>query len=399
MDLNPSFHMLFEHDVKHDLQALDRAWESPATFAFVADKSGTPGSWIADRLATLPSKYTEDHFVLLTSGSTGRPKLVVGRRDRADRLAAALHDAQESEPVRETVCVLPLTYCYAFVNQWCWARIHRRRFVMTSGLAQPDRLQQALAAAADAMICLVGAQAPLLTEYFEGYTFPGVVRVHFAGGRFPQERLDAVRMLFPQAAIFNNYGCTEAMPRLTLRRAEASPHAHCIGRPLPGVELRSDASERILFRSRFGAVAWLDDSGLMEVDETTWVPSGDLGRLGADGQWELIGREGEVFKRYGEKVSPMQILASVRAMWRGQADFYIATDPRDEAGYVLLLSPHPTEDEVRTLLRNVSLKHPRTHWPLRVESLETLPLSPNGKIDRQSLAGNIAIISHWKQII
>jgi len=37
-------YMLFEHDVKHDLQALDRAWESPATFAFDRREKTGPDS-------------------------------------------------------------------------------------------------------------------------------------------------------------------------------------------------------------------------------------------------------------------------------------------------------------------------------------------------------------------
>jgi acyl-CoA synthetase (AMP-forming)/AMP-acid ligase II len=392
-------YVLFEREVAADIRRLNEAWSAPATFAFVADKSGVPVEWIEEKLASMPEEYSEGHFILLTSGSTGRPKLVVGRRDRAERLVDVLHQLQESEPVREAVCALPLTYCYAFVNQWLWARQRQRRLVVTPGLAQPDRLKQSLAEATDAMICLVGAQVPLLAQYYETQAFPGVIRVHFAGGRFPQERLAEVRRLFPQAAIFNNYGCAEAMPRLTLRRGEAAPVAHHIGWPLPGVEMKSDEASRVLFRSAYGAVALVDELGFNRVDDTTWVPSGDLGREMEDGHWELLGREGEVFKRYGEKISLPQILSTIRANWRGQADCYRETDPQGEGGYVLVLSPHPAEAEVRALLKELSLKHPRTHWPLRVESLESMPLLPNGKTNREGLASHPEAQSHWRQRI
>ena len=72
------------------------------------------------------------------------------------------------------------------------------------------------------MICLIGAQVPLLIEYYAGHVFSGVIRVHFAGGRFPAERLGDLHQIFPNAQIFNNYGCAEALPRLTLRPAEAA---------------------------------------------------------------------------------------------------------------------------------------------------------------------------------
>jgi acyl-CoA synthetase (AMP-forming)/AMP-acid ligase II len=190
------------------------------------------------------------------------------------------------------------------------------------------------------------------------------------------------------------------MPRLTLRRAEAAAAAQHIGWTLPGGEMRADAADsRLLFRSAYGAVALADDTGLQRVTETTWVPTGDLGRQAEDGHWELLGRQGEVFKRYGEKISLPQILTSVRAHWRGLAESYRETDPRGEAGYVLVLSPRATDDEAKAILKELSFKHPRTHWPLRVESLPAMPLLPNGKIDREGLAGQPEAVVHWRQRI
>ena len=391
--------IIFEHEVMSDMRRLDALWGADATFAFVTRKSGVATEWIDKKTAELPPYYHQHHFVLLTSGSTGHPKLVVGRKDRAERLVAVLHELQESEPVRETVLALPLSYCFAFVNQWLWAREYKRRMVATPGLAHPDTLKQALLNADNAMLCLVGAQVPMLAQYYEGCSFPGVIRVHFAGGRFPQERLDVVRRLFPQAVIFNNYGCAEAMPRLTLRRADVADIAHHIGWPLPGIEMKTEENGKILFRSPYGAVALMDDQNLVQIDSTTWVPSGDLGYRMEDGHWELLGREGDVFKRYGEKISLAQILNSVRTQWRGQADCYRETDSRGEAGYVLVLAPHPADDAVGGILKVISLNHPRTHWPLRIESLAVMPLLANGKIDRESLSKQADLKSHWRQRI
>jgi long-chain acyl-CoA synthetase len=390
-------YILFDYEAAADIVRLDDAWRAPATFAFLSRKSGVPTEWVEEKLAGLPEEYQEGHFILLTSGSTGRPKLVVGRRDRAERLAGVIHQLQENDPVRETLLALPLTYCYAFVNQWLWARRHSRQLKCTPGLAQPDHLEQALAAAEDAMICLVGAQVPMLVQYYEGSVFPGVIRVHFAGGRFPQERLGDMRRLFPRATIFNNYGCAEAMPRLTLRRAEAASTAHHIGWPLPGVEMKADPDGRLLFRSAWGAVALIDETALTRLDETDWIPTGDLGLRMDDGHWELLGREGEIFKRYGEKISLPQVLATVRAGWHGLAECYRETDRGGEAGYVLALSPHATDAEVRTILKNLSNTRPRAHWPLRVESLSVMPLLANGKVNREALPHQPLAVVHWTQ--
>jgi acyl-CoA synthetase (AMP-forming)/AMP-acid ligase II len=219
-----------EHTVA-DPERLDRAWAKAESFVFLPSKAGVNEAFLHDTLARLPAELSEGHCLLLTSGSTGEPKLVVGNRQRAMNLARTLHAVQRSEPVEETIVALPLSYSYAFVNQWCWSRCHDRRLVHTAGFADPPSLLAALRAASSAMLCLVGAQVPMMACDFKGESFPGVVRLHFAGGRFPQERLAQLREFFPNAQVFNNFGCAEAMPRLTCRPAEDSDEAANIGRP------------------------------------------------------------------------------------------------------------------------------------------------------------------------
>lgn len=389
--------LLREKEVLGDLGLLEAAWAGSRTFAFVPEKTGAGESWILQKCQELPEDLKNDHFILLTSGSTGRPKLVVGKKTRAQQLIRVLHDLQKSQEVGETICLLPLTYCFAFVNQWLWAREHGRDFHLNPGFGQPDRLHEALKNARKAMICLVGAQLSLLEKFLAGSIYPGVIRIHFAGGRFPQEKLADLKKIFPAATVFNNYGCAEAMPRLTLRAADAAAEAAHIGWPLPGVEMKADQANRILFRSPYSSVALVDDSGFLQVDESTWIPSGDLGRRSEDGHWELLGREGEVFKRFGEKISVPQILTLVRNHWDGRVEYYRATDPQGEAGYVLVLSPEPGENKVRDLLKEISRYHPRAAWPLRVESLENFPLLPNGKINREELARQSDLKVHWRQ--
>jgi acyl-CoA synthetase (AMP-forming)/AMP-acid ligase II len=269
----------------------------------------------------------------------------------------------------------------------------------TRGLADPDGVKAALESAADAMLCLIGAQVPLLARYFGDRSFPGIIRVHFAGGRFPQEQLDVVRAMFPQTTIFNNYGCAEAMPRLTLRRAEDSQDPRDVGRPLPGVSMKTSGDGELLFRSPYGAVGVIDERGYQAITAETWVGTGDLAEQTSCGTWLLAGRAGEVFKRYGEKISLAALLATVHQAWPNGAVFYRERDPAGEEGHVLLLAPPPSEDEVRRILRGFRANHPRVFWPLRVESVAALPLLANGKVDTLAASAVTAKTVHWYQRI
>ncbi len=379
-------YVLEEAAVSQDISRLARAWEDPRTFVFLPEKGAPPRAWVEQALGQFPAQLAEGHFVLSTSGSTGQPKLVVGNRQRAESLAVTLHRLQDSEPVKRTVAVLPLTYCYAFVNQWLWARVMGREFQATAGFRRPDELRRILAAADDCMLCLVGALVPMFSSQMGvDISFPGVCRLHFAGGMFPQGHLDVVQRVFPNATVFNNYGCAEAMPRLTVRRRQEGDEGANIGHPIPGVRMRANDCDEIQFQSPFAAVAVYDHDGLFLPRESDWIATGDLGEEAADGTWRVRGRSSEVFKRYGEKVSLARLLATVSEVWVGQAAFYRERDPAGEEGHVLVLAPQATPERLADVLQAFRQRHPRTHWPIRVESVPALPLLSSGKPDLSRL--------------
>jgi acyl-CoA synthetase (AMP-forming)/AMP-acid ligase II len=382
-----------------DLERLDRAWSAAETFAFVPEKSSAPAGWVETAFDLVPSALRTAHYALLTSGSTGTPKLVIGDRLRSERLVAVINDAQDCGSVPETILALPLHYCYAFVNQWLWGRCLGRRIVPTRGFSRPDALRDALRRGERAMICLVGVQVPLLQHYFAGETFPGILRVNFAGGRFPQEQLETVRAFFPEARIFNNFGCAEAMPRLTIRPAEAADDASDVGQPLFGIEMRANESRELMFRSAYGAVGFVDANGFTPVDADTWVKTGDLGGQTDHGTWQITGRAGEVFKRQGEKISLQSLQATVLDRWAAQAAFYRERDRNGEEGHVLVLAPRPSDDQVRSILSGFRANHPRAWWPLRIEGIDALPLLASGKIDVQALPAAAHRTIYWQQRI
>jgi len=391
---------LREHEVRERVGLLAELWCNRTPFVLLPSKMPVSDDWLARALCHLPAETGAGHFVMLTSGSSGDTKLVLCAMARTEALAAVLHTAQDNDAVQTAIVTLPLSYSFAFVNQWVWSQVHHRALQLTPGMADPQALQAALAAAQDAMLCLVGVQVPLLLRYYGGQQFPGVIRVHFAGGRFPQEQLPELQAMFPKASIYNNYGCAEAMPRLTVRRAEHSDQAADVGLALPGIQIDTDADGALVFRSPYGAVGCVERDHFTAIGADTWVHSGDLALRTATGSWQLTGRLSEVFKRHGEKVSMANLLGSVAAAWPGQAAMYREADVHGEDGCVMVLAPVPDEQQLRLVLLALRKNHPRSQWPLRIEGHAAMPLLPSsGKADVRALVRHPAAQTMWRQAL
>ncbi len=387
---------LEESEINEDPQRLRECWLSRRSFFIVPRKRGFSDEWLNKTLAVVSRNYENGCFGLFTSGSTGLPRLVLASKERARRMAEVLHLVQQGNDVHEVVFTLPISYCFAFVNQWLWAHQYETRMVWTGGVSYPERIIGALKKADGAMLCLVGAQLPFLKSIAGRYKYEGVSCINFAGGRFPQDGLGIVKEIFPRATIYNNYGCTEAMPRLTIRRAEDSDDWQNIGKPLPGVELRNNSDDSLEFRSPYSALGLIGEAICTKFTKDQWMPTGDKGQELPDGTWKILGRTDEIFKRYGEKISLPAILDFVLDSWSGQVTSYKETDPNLEEGYILVLSPSPTKPQLRQVLASFRKNFTRTHWPLRIESVSNFTYLSSGKIDEDETKNASQSSVHWR---
>ncbi len=388
--VHAGWHLVGDDDLAASHDGLAAAWSSDRSVVLAPTRRGVNPAWFRDALDRLPAALAHDHVALLTSGSTGTPRLVVGTKSRARAMASCIHVHQDNHAVARTVTLLPLTYSYAFVNQWVWAHAHDRTLVVSPGLADVSATRALLRDGPDTMVCLVGPLFSLLARHVpDGEPLTSVTRVNFAGAPFPWPERAALARVFPRARVFNNYGCTEAMPRLTITAMDALTGPSDLGVPLPGVELGIDAAGELRFRSAYGAVGLVEDGAYREVAADQWLGTQDVAVAHDDGRFALLGRRSEVYKRHGEKVSVAQQLEAVRAVWVGQAAAMMERDPAGDPAHVVVLAPTPSADQLRAVLKVFRARFPRAHWPLRVDCVDTMPLLETNKPDLQALAATV----------
>jgi amino acid adenylation domain-containing protein len=238
---------------------------------------------------------------------------------------------------------------------------------------------------------------------------PTLRTVVFAGEVFPTKELRRLRELVPDAALWNLYGPTETNV-CTYYRVTDLPEDHVpipIGRACENTEvfaLRDD-----------GQMAGVGEEGELFVRGTTvmdgyWgrpdktaevlVPdplsggsrdmayrTGDLVRLRPDGDYEFLGRRDHQIKSRGYRIELGDIEAALTANPAFLESAAVAV-PHDDWGTAVVAWVVPrngSEVTERSVRKHVATLLPRYMVPGRVQVVEALPRTSNGKIDRQRL--------------
>ena len=334
----------------------------------------------------------EIFLVVPTSGSTGEPKLVAAGTRELAAAVSAIAVSQDLGSLHHTGVILPLAHSYALVNQLFWALSVEGAVTLAADPGWADRFR-VLRQAGVQMLCMVGTQARALVSL--GFGAPESLEslrvCNFAGAPFPVEVFEELRQIFPRAALMNNYGCTEAMPRLTACEVAGADHdVRDVGSPVEGVGLRISGEEgcgSVEFSGPSISLGLLDtDGGLRRHGE--WVASGDLGRLEGDRLF-VFGRYDQVIKVAGERISLLEVErvlieagAEHAAVW---ADVCEAVEPVVVAAVTGIRGSAVSQME-----RSLRGRLPRTAWPERIFHVEDWPLLSGRKTDRVALQRTIS---------
>jgi len=352
--------------------------------------------------------------ILYTSGSTGKPKGVVLSHRNLLVGAASVCTYLRNDERDVILAALPLSFD-AGLSQITTAFHAGAQVVLLDYLLAGDVVR---ACARHRVTGLTGV--PPLWIQLAALEWPAEATAsmrYFAntGGRMPRATLDRLRAIFPSAAPYLMYGLTEAFRSTYLDPAEVDRRPDSIGRAIPNAEVlvvRPDGSEcapdepgELVHRGPLVALGyWNDpertaqrfrpspvgDPAIPARDVAVW--SGDLVRRDAEGFLYFVGREDEMIKTSGYRVSPTEIeeVAYETGRVRDAAAFGVE-DPELGQHIVLVVSARDGQAlEPAHLLRELRRQLPRYMVPRRVVVRAELPRSPNGKLDRAALRAEVA---------
>jgi acyl-CoA ligase (AMP-forming) (exosortase A-associated) len=348
--------------------------------------------------------------ILYTSGSTGKPKGVM--LSHANMWLGAVSVAHYLDMAADdvTLAVLPLSFDYGqnqLLSTW-----------RAGGCVVPlDYLvpRDVVKVCAHAGVTTLAAVPPLWVQLTEVEWPPEALatmrRLTNSGGALTVPLVEDLRRLFPRARLFPMYGLTEAFRSTYLDPELVDSHPTSMGTAIPFAE--------ILVIGDDGEVAAPDEEGELVhcgplVAQGYWqdaartaerfrpaprgsehggmaVWSGDRVRRAADGLLYFVGRRDAMIKSAGNRISPQEIEDAARAT--GLAAEAVALGVKDERlGEAVHLVVRPLGDSARAqdeLPKLLARALPNFMQPKRIHWRETLPLNPNGKLDRTAIAAEI----------
>jgi acyl-CoA ligase (AMP-forming) (exosortase A-associated) len=375
--------------------------------------------------------------ILYTSGSTGKPKGVVLSHRNLLAGAASVSSYLGNRPDDVIVSALPLSFDAGF-SQLTTAFEVGAHLVLHNYLLPGDLVRLC---ARHHVTGLTGV--PPLFIQLTGQDWPAEATAHLryfanTGGRMPRATLDRLRAIFPAARPYLMYGLTEAFRSTYLDPAEVDRRPDSIGQAIPNTEIlvvRSDGSlcdpgeeGELVHRGALVAMGYWNDPertaerfrpapatepGLCAADIAVW--SGDAVVRDEDGFLYFVGRNDEMIKTSGYRVSPTEVeevayeTGLVRdAVALGLPDAELgqhvvlvvspagaagglAGGPAGAAGGPADAAGGPDHDSVDTAALLAAMKKvlPAYMLPRRIEVRAEIPRSPNGKFDRTGLRAEL----------
>ena len=347
--------------------------------------------------------------ILYTSGSTGRPKGVMlshanmwlGAVSVAHYLGLAEDDV--------TLAVLPLSFDYGqnqLLSTW-----YAGGCVVPLDFLFPKDVAKACAKHG---VTTLAAVPPLWVQLTE-IDWPEDARTHLrrltnSGGALTVDLVRALRGLFPDARLFPMYGLTEAFRSTFLDPDLTDSRPTSMGKAIPFAE--------ILVINDAGEVAADDEEGELIhcgplVAQGYWqdpertaerfkpapaastyggmaVWSGDRVRRSAEGLLYFAGRRDAMIKSAGNRISPQEIEeAALASGLAAEAVALGVAHPRLGQAVHLVVRGAADEAARAELPKRLQRDLPNFMQPQHIHWRETMPLNPNGKIDRTALQAQL----------
>lgn len=352
--------------------------------------------------------------ILYTSGSTGKPKGVVLSHRNMVTGAESVASYIGNSPEDRILSVLPLSFdagLSQLTTAFCsGAYVHLMDYLLPRDVLRAVERHQ--------ITGITGVPSlwnPLSRQEWSPEAASCVRYLANTGGAMPEQTTRALAERLPDTELFLMYGLTEAFRSTFLPPAQALKKPLSVGQAIPnaqvmivdeqGQECAPGVHGELVHRGALVAMGYWKNPGATQErfraapglpagipTEEIAVWSGDTAYRDDEGDIFFVSRTDSMIKTSGYRVSPSEIEEEAIAV-AGVEEVAAVAAPDPDIGQAIVLfvgSGAEPEELEKNLRKALSTTLPAFMLPKRIYVEQTLPLNPNGKVDRPGLAKRCA---------
>lgn len=341
--------------------------------------------------------------LLYTGGTTGRAKGVMLSHSNLHFSGLSAKNAGHVPGVNRALTTLPLSHAYGLLVTIAGMHAPERRVTVLLRwfdptafleLIQEHRLQTS--AVVPSMLQI------LLSQPLEEYDLSSLRYLSSGGAPLAPETEEAFRRRVPSVSIRQGYGLTETAA-LVCTNPAGQERPGSVGLPVPGTEVEiRDQQGLALPRNEIGEICcrspgvmrgyWRSPQATREVLHDGWLATGDVGYLDDEGYLFIVDRKKDLIIRGGFNVYPRDVEDALVEHPAVQMAAVVGR-PNDVHGeeVVAFVSLHDDTDvAAEDLIAWARERIGGYRYPREIHLVDSIPLTPVGKIDRKSLRLHLA---------
>ena len=357
---------------------------------------------------------TDMAAILYTSGSTGKPKGVVLSHRNLVTGAKSVSEYLHINEQDRLLAVLPFSFDYG-LNQLFTALLKQASCVLLDYLLPRDVLIALETHKITGLACV-----PPLWAQLAKLDWSPTINQHLryltnSGGKLPKTVLDAIRQRVPNGQFYLMYGLTEAFRSTYLPPEQLDNRPDSMGKAIPNADIlvvREDGSlcaphehGELVHRGSLVAMGYWNDAvktaerfkpAPNQLPELPFpelaVWSGDTVTMDEDGYLYFVGRNDDMIKTSGYRVSPTEVeeVLYSSGMIKEAAAIGVAHESLGQVIVAVLCLTQPEHYDEASLMKHCQVQLPHFMLPAKIIVLPSLPKNPNGKIDRKALSTQLA---------
>lgn len=332
--------------------------------------------------------HPELALVLFTSGSTGQMKAVQLSLSNIVANCHAVIKALEFDRINNQLLFLPLSYSFGLLGQLLPGLIAG---IKTQLITQFTDIKSLLeTGVVPQMWSGVPSHWVAMTKMAALYpdSAAKIKAIVSAGAPLTIHLREHLIRTFPNALIYNNYGLTEASPRvLTYSSNDPLFLKNYAGYPVGDWRVRLSEEQELLIQGSQLMLGYLGEEKTPKI-KNGWFYTGDLAEILPSGLVNIKGRLDYIVNIGGEKVNLIDIEHKI-CQFEEIKETIVLPIADELYGIRLLIylergtfSTNKTEHMLTEQLRQHFLPQ---KLPISVQLLEKLPRNQHGKLDRKAL--------------